>query len=235
MDTPKWSDSDFAVSLLSDLGLLDPTKRVKKSELAERIIPILTANHNVTEQSQAMVANKGVAKTQTPELFLDISPKHWREDEDGGSEEERYGMNALSELMWGELAVSGTVQHQLTGRFLLCRARTMRTVQNPTGSPSPTSLQVTFVTDKADVANVYYVTPQTGQIVRKAESLTRQLDLAIERMPENADNIAELLSPAVQAAVNKLSEITIRAGLKLSVTSEGKLALASGSNNKRVS
>ncbi len=235
MDTPKWSESDFALTTLTDLGLLDPINRVKKQELAERIIPILTTGHNVTEASQAQVSSKGVAKTQTPELFLEVSPKYWRPDEDGGSEEERQGMHALSELIWGEISISGTVQHNLPGRFLLCRTSVPRMATNPVGGPSPTKVQVTFVTENADVANVFFVTPQTGSLVRKAESLTKQLDLAIERMPENADNVAALLSPAVQAAVNKLSEITQRAGLRLAVTSEGKLALASGGSNKRVS
>ena len=226
MDTPKWSESDFAMSTLSDLGYLDPTNRLKKLELAERIIPILTTRHNVTEPSQAQVSSKGVTKFQCPELFLDLSPKYWREDEDGGSQEERDGMAALSEMLWTELSATGIVQQHLPGRFLLCRGKGQRIAQNPTGGPSPAPVTVTFVTDKADVANVYYVTPQTGSLVRKAESITRSLDLAIERMPENAANVAELLSPAVQAAVNKLSEITQRAGVKLAVTADGKLALA---------
>jgi hypothetical protein len=232
METPKWSESEFARSTLSDLGLLDPTNRLNKPELAEIIVPKLIKEHCLTELSQALLASVGIAKSQCPELLLDVSPKYWRTDEDGGSEGEREGMNALSELVWGEISASGTVQHRLTGRYLLCRGRVERNVQNPVGAPSPVKIQVAFVTDNADVANVHYITPATGSLVRKAESLTKQLDLAIERMPENAENIAILLSPAVQEAVNKLSQITQRAGLKLTVTTEGKLALTSGSTKK---
>lgn len=236
MDTPKWSESDFALDALSGLGLLDPTKRIKKVDLAkDRIIPILTSDHNVKEPSQAEVSAKGVAKTQAPELFLDLSPKYWRPDDEGGSQEERDGMTALSDLLWGEMSVSGTVQSNLSGRYVLCRARVQRTVHHPTGGPSPMNVPVGFVTENAQVANIYYVTPQTGTLVTKAESLTKQLDLVNERMPENATNVAELLSPAVQAAVAKLSQITMRAGLKLTVTADGKLALANPTTEKKVS
>jgi hypothetical protein len=62
--------------------------------------------------------------------------------------------------------------------------------------------------------------------------VTKQLDLLLDRMPENAGDVAALLSPAVQEAVSRLSQITERAGLKLAVNTDGKLAIASGDAKK---
>jgi hypothetical protein len=228
MTTPKWSESEFAIQALSDLDLLDPTNRIKKQDLVERIIPVITADHVVTEPSEAQVRVKGFSKGQTPTLFLGMSDKYWRTEEEGGSIEELEGMECLSDIVWAETSISGTVQQALTGRFLLCRTRIKRNVNDPTRGMAPISEHVTFVTEDAAVANVYYTTQVTGTLVRKAESITKALGLAIDRMPENAETVATLLSPAVQDAVNKLSQITERAGLHLTVTSDGKLSLTDG-------
>lgn len=229
---PKWNASDFAMSVLKDQDLLDPTDRVRKAALIERIVPVITTNHVVDERSEAVVMAKGFMKTQCPMLFLGLPAKHWNSIEDGGSEEEYDGMGALSDLIWGETATAGSVQHALPGRFVLCGHKGQRNLSNPDGTMSPAPVQVRFVTESAAVANVYYTTPIAGSLVRKAESVTKQLDIAIDRMPENAGDIAALLSPAVQEAVNRLSQITERAGLKLALNSEGKLAIASGNAKK---
>jgi len=229
---PKWNESDFAMSALKDLGLLDPTDRVRKPDLVERIIPVLTANHNVAERSEAEVMAKGFMKTQAPVIFLGLSPKYWTPSEEGGSEEEFEGMDALADLLWTETSTSGSVQQALTGRFVMCGHRGRRNVTNPDGSMSPAVVQVRFVTENAAVANVYYTTPVTGSFVRKAESVTKQLDMLLDRMPENAHDVAALLSPAVQEAVNRLSQITERAGLRLGMSSDGKLAITAGDSKK---
>lgn len=226
MTTLKWSESEFAMTVLSDLNLLDPANRIRKRELVERILPIITTDHVVAELGESELASKGFAKHQCPVLFLALSDKHWRPDDLGGSEEERLGMDALSDIVWGETSTSGTVQQALSGRFLLCRTRIRRNMEDPATGVGPVPIQVTFVTENAAVANVYFTTPVTGSLVRKAESITKQLDLAIDRMPENAETVAALLSPAVQDAVNRLSQITARAGLQLGLTSDGKVALA---------
>jgi hypothetical protein len=227
MKAPNYTESDFAMQVLSERDLIDPVGRLKKLQLVESMIPIITTNHLVSERSEALVAERGFMSTQCPTLFLDVPARYW-----DGSEEEVLGMQALSDAIWAETGISGSVQAHLTGRHILCRAKIKRNVTNPTGSPSPMTVPVSFVTDDADVANVYYTTPITGSLVRKAESVTKQLDLGIDRMPENADVVATLLSPAVQEAVNKLSQVTARAGLQLTVTTEGQLALTKSSPKK---
>ena len=224
--------SEFALSVLSDQGLLDATGRLIKPALTERIVPIITTDHVVNEPSQGAVMKVGFTKTETPMLFLGVPDKHWTAVEDGGDEVELAGMEYLSQVLWSETSTSGSVQQALPGRFILCRGRGPRNMPTLNGGFAPQNMLVTFVTEDARVANVYYNTQVIGTLVRKAESVTKQLDLAIERMPENAETVAALLSPAVHEAVNKLSQITERAGLQLTVSSDGKLAIVSGDGKK---
>lgn len=232
MTVPKWNESEFATSVLSNLGLIDPADRLNKPELVERILPLITTAHVVDERSEAKVSANGFAKSQCPMLFLDVPAKHWRPVEEGGTVEEYEGMQALADAVWAETSVQGSVQRALPGRFILCQHSVRRNMTHPNTGASPVSVQVRFVTEDAAVANVYYTTPVTGSLVRKAESVSKQLDLAVERMPENAENVAALLQPAVLDAVNKLSQITERAGVHLTVTSDGRLAVTSGNGRK---